>query len=256
VDWHEVWSKAYWRDYLGGLGGLVGWLVQKACVRVRQRAFTFSQLQARRLREEGARAAPVVLEGEYAGPLEPAPPRPASDSVVFAGRHIPEKRVPALVDAFVEVHRARPELRLDLYGDGPDFAEVGRRIAACGLSGVAVQRGFVDGPEVEAALASARCLVLPSAREGYGLVVVEASQAGTPSVVVRGEDNAATELVDAGENGWIAASVEPGELARAILAAVDGGEALRESTRAWFSRNAERLSLDGSLRRVAESYRR
>ena len=30
VDWFEVWSRGYWRDYLGRLGGDVGWLVQRA----------------------------------------------------------------------------------------------------------------------------------------------------------------------------------------------------------------------------------
>src|SRR5690242_13069872 len=29
VDWFEVWSRGYWRDYLGRVGGDVGWLVQR-----------------------------------------------------------------------------------------------------------------------------------------------------------------------------------------------------------------------------------
>ena len=53
------------------------------------------------------------------------------------------------------------------------------------------------------------CLVLPSRREGYGLVVVEAAALGTPSVVVRGPDNAATELVEDGKNGFVAPSADP-----------------------------------------------
>src|SRR5918911_1762166 len=32
VDWHEVWSRGYWRDYLGRLAGEIGWLVQHLCV--------------------------------------------------------------------------------------------------------------------------------------------------------------------------------------------------------------------------------
>ena len=255
ADWHEVWSRGYWEEYLGRLGGTVGWLVQRACARVPQRAFCFSRLQARRLVQEGIRRPPVVLEGEYAGPLEPAAAVPVRDAIVFAGRHIPEKRAPALVDAFALVHLERPELRLELFGDGPDFDEVGRRIAQHGLQDVATQHGFVDGETVEAALATARCMVNPSRREGYGLVVVEAAQAGTPSVVVAGEDNAATELVEPGENGFVAVSAEPPKLAGAIFAALDGGDGLRERTRAWFAANAARLSIDSSLRTVAESYR-
>ncbi len=256
ADWHEVWSRAYWEEYLGRAGGTVGWLVQKLCARVPQRAFCFSRLQARRLVAEGIRSTPVVLEGEYAGPLEPAPPAPVRDAIVFAARHIPEKRAPALVDAFALVHLERPELRLELYGDGPDFDEVGRRIAAARAAATSPpSTGSSPREAIEAALASARCMVNPSRREGYGLVVVEAAQAGTPSVVVAGEDNAATELVDPGENGFVATSAEPAKLAGAILATLDGGEELRERTRAWFAANAERLSIDSSLRTVAASYR-
>ena len=30
VDWHEVWTRDYWREYLGRVGGRVGWRVQRA----------------------------------------------------------------------------------------------------------------------------------------------------------------------------------------------------------------------------------
>src|SRR4051794_34649708 len=38
VDWVEIWSRAYWREYLGGVGGRVGEAVQALCIRVPQRA--------------------------------------------------------------------------------------------------------------------------------------------------------------------------------------------------------------------------
>ena len=44
--------------------------------------------------------------------------------------------------------------------------------------------GFVAGEQVDAALASALCMLLPSRREGYGMVVVESAARGTPSIVV------------------------------------------------------------------------
>ena len=96
--------------------------------------------------------------------------------------------------------------------------------------------------------------MLPSRREGYGLVVVEASAAGTPSVVVRDPDNAATELVEDGVNGVVAPSASADDLANAIVAVWEGGMALRESTADWFARNATRLSLESSLRAVLRAY--
>ncbi|HEX4806199.1 MAG TPA: glycosyltransferase family 4 protein [Conexibacter sp.] len=256
VDWHEVWSRAYWRSYLGRWAGAVGALVQRCCARVPQRAFCFSRLHAARLRGEGLRGAPTVLTGEYVGSLAAPEPEAARPLVVFAGRHIPEKRVPALLPALARARAAAPELRATVYGDGPERPRVLAEIERLGLGDAVDAPGFVAHAEVEAALRSALCMVLPSSREGYGLVVVEAAARGTPSVVVAGEDNAATELVDDDENGFVAASASAEDLAAAILRVRDAGPALRARTAAWFGRNAERLSLEHSLATVLAAYGR
>jgi glycosyltransferase involved in cell wall biosynthesis len=253
VDWHEVWSRGYWREYLGRAGE-AGWLVQRRCARVQQTAFCFSRLHARRLQELGLRGEPHVLEGEYAGPAGSESPFPAEPVVVFAGRHIPEKQVPALVRALPEARRRVPGLRARIFGDGPDRERVLELVGELGLEEVVDAPGFVPAEAVEAALRDALCLVLPSRREGYGLVVVEASARGVPAVVVAGPDNAATELVEDGVNGFVARSAEPKDLAEAIARVNDGGEELRRSTAAWFARNAERLSLEHSLAAVLAEY--
>jgi glycosyltransferase involved in cell wall biosynthesis len=85
-------------------------------------------------------------------------------------------------------------------------------------------------------------------------VVVEACAAGTPSVVVADPDNAATELIAEGVNGFVAASASAQDLAAAILRVRDSGLALRESTATWYAANARRLSLEASLERVAAAY--
>jgi glycosyltransferase involved in cell wall biosynthesis len=254
VDWHELWTRAYWIEYAGPLAGRLGNAVQSLCLRVPQRAFCFSHLHARRLREGRVNGELTVLEGEYAGPLEPREPVEAEPVVVFAGRHIPEKRVPALVPALALVRGRIPELRGEVYGDGPEREEVLRLRSEHGLDGALDVHGFVPAERVEEALARALCLVLPSRREGYGLVVVEAAALGTPSVVVADPDNAAADLVSPGENGFVAPSASPEHLAAAIERVHAEGGALRERTARWFARNAERLSLESSLRQVLSSY--
>jgi glycosyltransferase involved in cell wall biosynthesis len=254
VDWFEVWSHSYWREYLGGVGGRVGELVQRLCALVPQRTFCFSELHAQRLREEGLRGPVTVLRGLYAGEASSAAPRAAEPVVLFAGRLIPEKQVTLAVAAMALAVARIDGLRGEFLGDGPERGALDAAIAAHRLRGIVEARGFTATETVDAEMRSAMCMLLTSRREGYGLVVVEAAARATPSVVVAGEDNAATELIEEGVNGFVAAGPEPAQVAAAIVRVHEAGIALRESTARWFAENAERLSLESSLRKVLESY--
>lgn len=261
VDWFEVWSRSYWLDYLGGVGGRVGALVQHLCARVPQRAFCFSELHAERLREEGLRGSVTVLRGLYAEPAEPdpGPPRTASTDaqhpvVLFAGRLIAEKQAPLGVAAIALAAHEVEGLRGVFLGDGPERAALEAAIVEHGLEASVSAPGFADADALDAEMRGAMCMLLPSRREGYGMVVVEAAARGTPSVVVAGEDNAAIELIEEGVNGTIAARSDARAVADAIVRVHAAGGALRESTAEWFARNAERLSLESSLRTVLARY--
>lgn len=253
VDWFEVWSREYWRDYLGGPRGWVGWAVQRACARVPQQAFTFSELHAQRLREEGLAAPAIPLAGLFAGTQEVREVRLEREPLlVFAGRHIPDKRVTVIPAAIAAAREQLPELRALVLGDGPDRPALLAAIEAAGVADCVEAPGFVEAGEVEAAIGRAACLLLPSQREGYGLVIIEAAAQGTPTVVAAGPDNAAVELIEPGVNGVVAASDQPEDLAEAIVTAVSSG--LHESTAAWFAEHAERLALSTSLQQVVAAY--
>ena len=257
VDWFEVWSRGYWREYLGPAGGAIGAAVQRLCARLTPLAFAFSDVHAARLREEGLHGEPVRLSGLYAGSLEAhADTAPAEPLLLFAGRHIPEKRAHLLPAAVAAARSSLPGLRGLVLGDGPERGRVLAEIERLGLDGMVEAPGFVGAEEVEAALARATCMLLPSSREGYGMVVIEAAAAGTPSVVVAGPDNAAVELIDEGENGFVAASPEPADIAGAVLRVHEGGDALRARTAAWFERNAPLLAASSSAREIARRYER
>jgi glycosyltransferase involved in cell wall biosynthesis len=254
VDWFEVWSDGYWREYLGALGGRIGALVQRLCARVPQRAFCFSQLHARRLAAEGLRGPVTVLRGLYTGTLEPTAPQGSERLVLFAGRLIPEKRVTLAVSAIAAAAERLKGLRGEIVGEGPDRAALDAAIVSGELQDVVSAPGFVDADALDASMRRALCMLLTSRREGYGLVVVEAASRGTPSVVVAGEDNAATELIVEGVNGTVVQSADPQAIADAIVRVDEAGPALRESTARWFAENADRLSLESSLRTVLDVY--
>jgi glycosyltransferase involved in cell wall biosynthesis len=254
VDWFEVWSRKYWREYLGPLGGRVGELVQRLCARVPQRAFCLSELHAARLRAEHVNGSVTVLRGLYAGSQAPSAAEPVEPVVLFAGRLIPEKRVQLAIAAIAEAAERIEGLRARILGDGPDRAVLEAAIAERGLQETVSTPGFTDAEEVPREMSRAMCLLLTSRREGYGLVVVEAAARATPSIVVAGEDNAASELIAPGVNGSVVATPDARAIADAIVGVHESGLALRESTAAWFAENVDRLSLESSIQTVLSSY--
>src|SRR5207249_520260 len=107
-----------------------------------------------------------------------------------------------------------------IVGDGPERVRLRRLSAELGLASSVTFAGHLPGSrDVLAAMKSARVLVLPSRREGFGMVVLEANACGLPVITIRHPANAAAELVHNGRNGWVVAA-DPGELAAAVRAAL------------------------------------
>jgi glycosyltransferase involved in cell wall biosynthesis len=259
VDWWELWTLEYWQGYLGSLGGRIGAAIQGFCIRLPDRSFAFSRLVESRLRVKRPGAKIQRLTGAYTEESESnavSPSRKPSDPplVVAAGRHIPEKRIPAIAPAIAIARREVPELRCEILGDGPETDATETGVGELGLDGAVAIRGRVGTEEVLRTIARASCLLHPSRREGYGLVIVEAASVGTPSVVVAGPENAASELIEEGVNGFVADSAEPGELADVLVKAIRGGAELRESTLKWYERHRDELSIESSLAAVEAAY--
>ena len=201
VDWFEVWSRSYWLDYLGGAGGRVG-RARAAHLRARPPARVLLLRAARRAPARGGPArlgdgpAGAVRRHDRAGHAAPGRPGRAVRGAVDpreagdAGGGRDRARRTADRGAAGRVSRRRPRAR------GAEEA-----IAEHGLQEVVSAPGFADAETVDAEMRRALCMLLPSRREGYGMVVVEAAARGTPSIVVAGEDNAATELIEEGVNG-------------------------------------------------------
>ncbi len=205
VDWHEVLTAQTWRRRLGRVLGGLGYLAQRAALRCGDAAVTFARLHERRLAGEGFRG-PVEVMPEFDTGLV-VPPWPPSGEreplIVFAGRLVAEKR-PALVPAVVAALRARdPAWRAVLFGSGPEEAAVRAEAARLGVGDAVELAGFAPYEQVAAAMLRGRVLVHPTAREGFGLVVLEAAAHGLPAVLVAGPDNAAVERIEEGGVGVV-----------------------------------------------------
>ncbi len=255
TDWIEIWSDRYWRRYLGAIGGALGAAVQKLCIRLTGNAFTLSELAANALRAKGYRRRLVVLPGLATADIRALDESPRAPIFIFAGRHIPEKHLDKIPVAIALAREKIPDLRAQIFGDGPEREKLRAQIAQLQLENVIACPGFVPWPQLETALSRAAGLLFPSEREGFGSVVIEAIARGTPAIVVRGPDNAATSLIVEGVNGFVAPDPEPATLADYIVRLYSAGAALRTSTHQWYRDHAAQISLDASIIQIDQVYR-
>lgn len=266
VDFLEVWGRRQWIEYAGAGTGSVAWLLQRAAIALTPTATCHSQLTARHLRAEGFSGELLISPGliEDSSPADFVPSHASPPYVLYAGRHIPDKRVECLPAAVAHARRSVPGLRLVVLGSGPTSDAVRAAVELADGSEWTDMPGFVAEDRLEDLMANAACLTNPSRREGYGLVVVEASAHGTPVVLVDDDSNAATELIASGINGFVASDAGAGKLGDAIVRAVRGGDPLRETTRQWYeeavrTRTVERTvtailaSLDGATPHLLDS---
>jgi len=108
---------------------------------------------------------------------------PEAALMITVGRHHPEKRVPALIDALTLAQRARP-VGLAIVGDGLAHGAVLAGAARARHVHVAGRIG--NREQLARMLASADGLLHGSSAETYGFVVAEALCCGTPIVVPDG----------------------------------------------------------------------
>ncbi len=139
--------------------------------------------------------------------------RPADLLIVYAGRLIAAKGVPALLDAFAAMdgHDGR-SVRLAIAGDGPLAAEVARR---AGRDRRITALGRLDQAEVHDLLLAADILVHPSAYpEGLPSVLLEAAAAG--AAIIATPAGGTTDLLQDGVNGLIVPAADERSLVSAL----------------------------------------
>jgi glycosyltransferase involved in cell wall biosynthesis len=255
VDWFEIWSPGFWRSYAGRIMGSIGYLVQRYCLALSPTIVVLSASNAKRLRAMGRTDAPVVLAGllpsevvarhglEWPGP-------DGSSYVLFAGRHIFDKGVDLLPRAFAAVHRISPDLRFVIAGDGPLRDKVSEECVQLGIESAVSMVGFVSDDELQRLLSRASCVVVPSRREGYGFMPVDAMGKGTPVVTAGFEDNLAVDNIEPGRNGFVATPPTPDRLAEAILNVMAAGRSLRETTHAWYLEHAPTSTVARSVDQI------
>ena len=122
---------------------------------------------------------------------------------LFVGRIVGDKGINELVEAFARLHEELPNTRLMMVGNyetelDPVSQDTRRLIDA--MDSIETP-GTKRGDDLVRAYAEADCFVMPSYREGFPNVVLEAGAMGLPSVVT--DINGSREIMENGKNGLV-----------------------------------------------------
>jgi glycosyltransferase involved in cell wall biosynthesis len=222
VTWHEVWGLRGWREYLGVLG-FVAAAIEYVSMRLPDHIVTAHPETGRRLQAAGVRAdrLDVVPNGVDLPMIESAVPSEERFDLIFVGRLLAHKNVDLVLDALRILRDEGTTLSCAVVGEGPERDELDRQVDRLGLTDQVRFLGRIeDSAGVWGLMKSSGALVLPSAREGFGIVVIEALACGVPVITVEHPDNQARHLVDHGVTGWIC-DLTAADLAKAIREMMD-----------------------------------
>jgi glycosyltransferase involved in cell wall biosynthesis len=164
---------------------------------------------------------------------------------LFVGRVTHEKGIGDLVDAFNRAF-AR-ESAVELWVVGPDEEHLQEELQQATIIGPQI-RWLGPTFEPERYMAAADVLTLPSHREGFGMVIIEAAACGLPAIAYRIDG-----IIDAVVDGHTGQLVPPGsvpELAGQLARMAADPDARREMGR----RARERASRDFSQREVTAAW--
>ena len=220
VTWHEYWGE-HWHAYLPGRPRVarIARALESLSRRFGARIVAVSAFTADRLGQDRSDAMSVVPNGVAAAEIAACSATAASD-ILFVGRLIDEKRVDLLLYAIARLLPDRPSLRALIVGEGPEHASLTALAGELGLTAHVRFAGRLPTDDLHGAMRGASVLVLPSAREGYGIVVIEAQAAGAVPVVTRGPATAAPSLIHDGVDGVVCDDT-PDALAAAIAGLLD-----------------------------------
>jgi glycosyltransferase involved in cell wall biosynthesis len=141
----------------------------------------------------------------------PDMPSDQTPAALIVGRMAADERYKghdALIEIWPIVLAAVPDAVLRIVGDGDDRPRLEQKAAATGLGAHVVFAGGIDDNALQLEYQRATAFTMPSPREGFGLVFLEAMRAARSCIGCRG---AASEIIDDGQTGWI---VEPGDRRR------------------------------------------
>ncbi len=157
----------------------------------------------------------LVYNGANLPDLEPGAPPSGPPRILCVGRLVPEKGFETAVRAFAMLRESVPAAELWLVGEGPERQSLEAMAREAGLGREVHFWGRLKPDRVWRLLEQSRVVFVPSRREAFGLVALEAALAGRP--VVASSTNGLREVVVDGLTGCLVPPGDPSAMAAAAV---------------------------------------
>lgn len=248
ATWHEVWGKKYWNEYLGRLG-FMGYFWELLAIKQPDEFIAVSAETADKLRVLRSHRKVHVINNsiDISRILKIKPSNRLSD-IIFAGRLADTKHIDVLIRAVALLTIVRQNIVCTIVGDGPERKKLESLSHKLKLERNVQFTGFFENhDEMLSHIKAGKVFVLPSSREGFGIVVVEANAAGLPVITVDEPDNLARKLITK-DNG-IVTRLRENDLADAILTALSNPISAEKCIQA-----AEKYDWNYTIRQLKEVF--
>jgi glycogen(starch) synthase len=133
---------------------------------------------------------------------------------LYAGSLLEVKGADVLVDAFIQLSRNQPGLRMIIAGEGPLQESLRSKIDQAGLNRLVEFPGKIPYEKLFDLYRRTRIVVVPSRFEGFGFVAAEAALLGKP--VVASSVGGLPEVVEDGQTGLLGPPGDPAKRAQAL----------------------------------------
>jgi glycosyltransferase involved in cell wall biosynthesis len=186
--------------------GLAAWLIEELAMRAPDQIIAASPQTAERLRMSIGPACPitVVPNGIDLEEVSSAYPDPEPTDLVVVGRLIAHKRVGMLLETVAKLRDEGLSLTCRVIGNGPEERELHKKAEHLGITDLVEFRHDVgEQKDVYGMLKAAKICVFPSAREGFGIAVLEALACGMSVITTSAPDNMARHLVERSDLGVV-----------------------------------------------------
>ena len=172
----------------------------------------------------------------------------STELVGVFGRLSSEKGQKVALEAMALLINTRPDARMLIVGDGKDREELISLAGSLGIGGRVRFEAF--DPDIRPMISACDVVLVPSLKEGFGLVAVNAMALHRP--VIAAAVGGLPEIVKDGETGVLVPPGEPEPMARALSELLADPERMNQMGKLGHKRAEEHFDLDRQIGLVLE----